>query len=52
VSSEGSFYSQSLGKYGQLNQSNENTSTYSRIQQDKESFLRDDTHEYGQKILG
>ena len=33
VSSEGSFYSQSLGKYWQLNQSNQHTSTYSRTQQ-------------------
>ena len=33
VSSEGSIYSQSLGKYWQLNQSNRHTSTYSRIQQ-------------------
>ena len=33
VSSEGSFYSQSLGKFWQLNQSNQHTSTYSRIQQ-------------------
>jgi len=37
VSSDGSFYSQSLGKYWQLNQSNQHTSTYSRIQQQTEN---------------
>jgi len=50
VSSEGSFYSQSLGKYWQLNQSNQHTSTYSRIQQQtKNPYYLTILHEYAQE---
>ena len=49
VSSEGSFYSQSLGKYCQLNQSNKHISTYSRIQQQTKKPYYATTHnEYAQ----
>ena len=50
VSSEGSFYSQSLGKYWQLNQSNQHTSTYSRIQrQTKNPYYAMIHNEYAQE---
>ena len=50
MSSEGSFYSQSLGKYWQLNQSNQHTSTYSRIQQQTKNLYYATIHnEYTQE---
>ena len=50
VSSEGSFYSQSLVKYWQLNQSNQHTSTYSRIQQQtKNPYYATIHNEYAQE---
>jgi len=46
---EGSFYSQSLGKYWQLNQSNQHTSTYNRIQQTKNPYYATIHNEYAQE---